>query len=334
MPGLTGETALSISVDWLATAIRHLFSCFPSATSENPTLPYRFVGASAPLGSASKLGHQHVMHSPKAAASSENSPCGGIAVLVGPSLIVKSYGSEENPELLMFRRGKSLREAPNVAKLQRALDSTSPAFPPKPRSFPPRPGPQCVSPRTRAPLTWLLIETDCGNRGSWCSTVRLESTFAWSFEWSFLSVKSTISTQAPLFLAMGAVYDEVELEDCEFDKSLKAFFYPCPCGDRFTISLVRARRCSAAFRDFGHVFCVCRAPCSMAKTLRAAPAALSRFASSMTTRTWSSTTTKTMMRLPPLLLPPEQGNASVPAQSGIVSLPVSLNSVVLLLLEQ
>ncbi len=36
---------------------------------------------------------------------------------------------------------------------------------------------------------------------------------------------------------MAAYYDEIEIEDMEFDKELKAYFYPCPCGDRFQISL-------------------------------------------------------------------------------------------------
>ncbi|OMH79118.1 Diphthamide biosynthesis protein 3 [Zancudomyces culisetae] len=34
-----------------------------------------------------------------------------------------------------------------------------------------------------------------------------------------------------------SVYDEVEIEDMEFDEDLQMFYYPCPCGDRFQISL-------------------------------------------------------------------------------------------------
>jgi len=34
------------------------------------------------------------------------------------------------------------------------------------------------------------------------------------------------------------IYDDVELEDCEFDEDSRTFFYPCPCGDRFRITLV------------------------------------------------------------------------------------------------
>lgn len=32
------------------------------------------------------------------------------------------------------------------------------------------------------------------------------------------------------------VYDEVEIEDMEFDEEKKIYTYPCPCGDKFVIS--------------------------------------------------------------------------------------------------
>lgn len=35
------------------------------------------------------------------------------------------------------------------------------------------------------------------------------------------------------------LYDEVEVEDMEWNDELKAFTYQCPCGDLFQISLVR-----------------------------------------------------------------------------------------------
>ena len=35
-----------------------------------------------------------------------------------------------------------------------------------------------------------------------------------------------------------SVYDEIEIEDLDFDKSTGIFYYACPCGDRFHISLV------------------------------------------------------------------------------------------------
>jgi diphthamide biosynthesis protein 3 len=34
-----------------------------------------------------------------------------------------------------------------------------------------------------------------------------------------------------------AIYDEVEIEDMEFDETLQIYHYPCPCGDRFEIAL-------------------------------------------------------------------------------------------------
>jgi diphthamide biosynthesis protein 3 len=32
-------------------------------------------------------------------------------------------------------------------------------------------------------------------------------------------------------------YDEIEIEDMTFDPTLQIYHYPCPCGDRFEISL-------------------------------------------------------------------------------------------------
>eukprot|EP00127_Corallochytrium_limacisporum_P004396 Clim_evm4s161 gene=Clim_evmTU4s161 len=36
---------------------------------------------------------------------------------------------------------------------------------------------------------------------------------------------------------MSVFHDEVEIEDFEFDEELQTFFYPCPCGDKFQITL-------------------------------------------------------------------------------------------------
>jgi diphthamide biosynthesis protein 3 len=33
------------------------------------------------------------------------------------------------------------------------------------------------------------------------------------------------------------IYDEVEIEDMTYDATLQIYHYPCPCGDRFEISL-------------------------------------------------------------------------------------------------
>lgn len=41
---------------------------------------------------------------------------------------------------------------------------------------------------------------------------------------------------------MGSVYDEVEIEDMTWRADERAFTYPCPCGDKFIITLVRARQ--------------------------------------------------------------------------------------------
>lgn len=34
-----------------------------------------------------------------------------------------------------------------------------------------------------------------------------------------------------------SVYDEVEIEDMEFDAEEQVYYYPCPCGDKFFITL-------------------------------------------------------------------------------------------------
>ena len=33
------------------------------------------------------------------------------------------------------------------------------------------------------------------------------------------------------------IYDEVEIDDLDFDDGEKAFTYPCPCGDKFRITI-------------------------------------------------------------------------------------------------
>ncbi|VEU23317.1 DEKNAAC104580 [Brettanomyces naardenensis] len=34
-----------------------------------------------------------------------------------------------------------------------------------------------------------------------------------------------------------SIYDQIEIEDFTFDEELQTFSYPCPCGDKFQISL-------------------------------------------------------------------------------------------------
>jgi|UniRef100_A0AC35EZ49 hypothetical protein len=36
---------------------------------------------------------------------------------------------------------------------------------------------------------------------------------------------------------MSVFHDEVEIEDFEFDEENQLYHFPCPCGDRFEISL-------------------------------------------------------------------------------------------------
>ena len=36
---------------------------------------------------------------------------------------------------------------------------------------------------------------------------------------------------------MAGIYEEVEIEDMKYDMAGMTFTFPCPCGDKFTISL-------------------------------------------------------------------------------------------------
>ncbi|KAI8143651.1 diphthamide biosynthesis protein Dph3 [Fennellomyces sp. T-0311] len=36
---------------------------------------------------------------------------------------------------------------------------------------------------------------------------------------------------------MTSFYDEIEIEDMEFDEEEEIYTYPCPCGDKFEISI-------------------------------------------------------------------------------------------------
>ena len=40
---------------------------------------------------------------------------------------------------------------------------------------------------------------------------------------------------------MAEVYDEVEIEDMDFNDEDMSFYFACPCGDQFRISLVNFR---------------------------------------------------------------------------------------------
>lgn len=39
---------------------------------------------------------------------------------------------------------------------------------------------------------------------------------------------------------MSVFHDEVEIEDFEYDEDEGIYYYPCPCGDQFQITRVRA----------------------------------------------------------------------------------------------
>jgi diphthamide biosynthesis protein 3 len=36
---------------------------------------------------------------------------------------------------------------------------------------------------------------------------------------------------------MISYYDEVDIEDMDYDDVAEVYYYPCPCGDKFEISL-------------------------------------------------------------------------------------------------
>jgi len=38
-----------------------------------------------------------------------------------------------------------------------------------------------------------------------------------------------------------SIYDEIDIEDMTFDSTLQIYHYPCPCGDKFEISIADLR---------------------------------------------------------------------------------------------
>jgi diphthamide biosynthesis protein 3 len=36
---------------------------------------------------------------------------------------------------------------------------------------------------------------------------------------------------------MSGIYEEVEIEDMTYDEETLTYYYPCPCGDKFSITL-------------------------------------------------------------------------------------------------
>lgn len=50
-----------------------------------------------------------------------------------------------------------------------------------------------------------------------------------------------MSTTLTVTVNESGFYDEVEIEDMEFNEELQTYFYPCPCGDRFQITVEELR---------------------------------------------------------------------------------------------
>lgn len=42
----------------------------------------------------------------------------------------------------------------------------------------------------------------------------------------------------PIPVTMAVFHDEVEIEDFQYDEDSETYFYPCPCGDNFSITKV------------------------------------------------------------------------------------------------
>jgi diphthamide biosynthesis protein 3 len=54
--------------------------------------------------------------------------------------------------------------------------------------------------------------------------------------WLFFQLPSPLNSKT-LPTAKMSYYDEIEIEDMTFDPTLQIYHYPCPCGDRFEISI-------------------------------------------------------------------------------------------------
>lgn len=50
-------------------------------------------------------------------------------------------------------------------------------------------------------------------------------------------MKTTLEQTIELSIIMETIYDEIEIEDFTFDPTTQLFQYPCPCGDKFAISI-------------------------------------------------------------------------------------------------
>ncbi len=67
----------------------------------------------------------------------------------------------------------------------------------------------------------LLLDQAASSAG-WCSVLRFLCS---------LAVDAALASMS---------YDDIEIEDMEWNEELSAFTYPCPCGDLFQITKVLA----------------------------------------------------------------------------------------------
>ena len=37
------------------------------------------------------------------------------------------------------------------------------------------------------------------------------------------------------------IYDEIEIDDMDFEEDERTFYYPCPCGDKFRITVAQLK---------------------------------------------------------------------------------------------
>ena len=49
--------------------------------------------------------------------------------------------------------------------------------------------------------------------------------------------QTTQTSTAPIDVEEETIYDEIEIEDMTYDEKLQIYHYPCPCGDRFEVSI-------------------------------------------------------------------------------------------------
>ncbi len=53
----------------------------------------------------------------------------------------------------------------------------------------------------------------------------------------FAEVNATLATAVVVWFLSGFAASQVRLEDMDYVEELETYYYPCPCGDRFQITL-------------------------------------------------------------------------------------------------